>query len=659
MTYRAEIDGLRAIAVAAVILFHAGFTVAQGGFLGVDVFFVISGYLITSLIVAEHARGTFSFRSFYLRRIRRLLPALAATVLACVPFAMLWMGPVQLESFGTTLLAVALSVSNLIFATQTDYFAADAALDPLLHTWSLAVEEQFYLIFPVALLFLLARKRWTVAVLAGLAVFGWLATEYVLRTGADVTSVFFLPQYRLWEMLIGAITALLAHRRTHIGMTWLGLAMVLVPLLVATDDGATRASWTLSATLGTALILHAARSGTGVARILSLRPLVGLGLISYSAYLVHQPLLAFAEIRGGQASSSLTIWILIAASVVLGALSWRYIEQPFRTGKIFGPRRAWGAFGAFVIVVIGFGAWFEVSDGVPQRLPPQALAVAAYATDRSNIGACDVRGRAVHPIADCADTLQNGRARVLFIGDSHSVEPALHVQAALTDMGVSSYFTARRACIPVGGIVRGDRRNDPDCTTYLGDLLPAARDMGVETIVVTARWPAYAAGGGFDDGAGHVEREPSFGEVVERKQNPRSMDDDARRAEVAQRMADGIADLTAEFNVVLVYPVPEVGRDVPVSMSECYWAGQTECGIRTSRAVHGPRTADVVAAFDAIDSSRLWRVYPIELFCDAEFCDTSRDGVPLYSDDNHLAKSTGGRLLLEPILSAVLETLQP
>jgi peptidoglycan/LPS O-acetylase OafA/YrhL len=331
--YRAEIDGLRAIAVLPVIFFHGGVSGFTGGFVGVDIFFVISGYLITTIILNDLENGKFSLAKFYERRARRILPALSVVVLCCIPFAWIWMLPQELEAFGKSLVASALFSSNVLFWIESGYFDAAAELKPLLHTWSLGIEEQFYLLFPVV--FALVWRWRKSAVLAALILFAFaslLVAEWGSRNAPSAN--FFLLPSRVWELLVGAIVAVRFNRTNKqsevLGL--LGMGMIILAVLFFDSSVRMPSLWSLLPVTGAALVLGFAHSGTVVARLLSLKVLVGVGLVSYSAYLWHQPLLAFTRIRNeAHPSEAVLIWLFIA-TFVLAWLTWRFIEQPFRGG---------------------------------------------------------------------------------------------------------------------------------------------------------------------------------------------------------------------------------------------------------------------------------------------------------------------------------------
>lgn len=372
MHYRPEIDGLRALAVVPVLLFHAGLGGLDGGFAGVDVFFVISGFLITSIIHREIREGSFSIVSFYERRARRLAPALLLVCAVCIPFAVMWMLPQELNNFGKSLYAVNLFASNFLFWDQTGYFAPSTELMPLLHTWSLAVEEQFYVVFP---LLLLALRRFSTAtvlkVVVASVVLSFAAAQVLAFV--DPAANFYLLPSRFWELGVGALLALGAVDRLPLAkggrdvLAGLGFLAIIGSYILVEQSPAYPGWATVPVVVGTALVLAFARGDTLVGRLLSMRPLVAIGLISYSLYLWHQPVFAFARLRAIDAIPPAGYVALIALCVVLAVLSWRFVEQPFRQrarvgrGAVFGSTLAAGA----VALVIGFG--LDGSDGLASR----------------------------------------------------------------------------------------------------------------------------------------------------------------------------------------------------------------------------------------------------------------------------------------------------
>ena len=312
MDYRKEVDGLRAVAVLPVVFFHAGFPIFGGGYVGVDVFFVISGFLITSIIATELQAGKFSLLSFYDRRARRILPALVVMVLVCLPFAWLWMLPSELKEFSESMAAVFTFSSNILFWRTSGYFDTEAELKPLLHTWSLAVEEQYYLFFPL-LLGLLWKfgQRLTLLVLGVLAIFSLCLGQW--GSTNDPSAAFYLLPTRGWELLIGAGAALLvvqgrvpkAGPKVHEWGSALGLALIAGSVFLYGRDTPFPGIYALAPTVGAVMIILLATPQCLVGRLLGSRIAVGIGLVSYSTYLWHQPLLAFARHQGHDEPGSL------------------------------------------------------------------------------------------------------------------------------------------------------------------------------------------------------------------------------------------------------------------------------------------------------------------------------------------------------------------
>lgn len=333
MKYRPEIDGLRSVAVVPVILFHAGLPGFDGGFVGVDVFFVISGYLITTIIIKDISQGTFSLLDFYARRARRILPALIAVTLSSIPFAFLLMTGSELRVFFQSLVAVAVFTANIFFFLKADYFAPDAELNPMLHTWSLAVEEQFYIFFPLLLLLLASKtSRYISFTLVTLAILSLVA--YMIGERMAPMATFYLLPTRMWELLAGAICALhlmktQEQRATRLDI--LGLGLIGLAVFWGGEGALLDGFGPQLAVLGAVFVILYAGPGTQGTRVLSLAPMVAIGLVSYSAYLWHQPVLVFARLSSVDLTiSHFETLALVALTFLLAALSWRFIEQPFR-----------------------------------------------------------------------------------------------------------------------------------------------------------------------------------------------------------------------------------------------------------------------------------------------------------------------------------------
>ncbi len=362
MEYRREIDGLRAIAVITVIFFHAGFDAFGGGFVGVDIFFVISGYLITTIILDELARDKFSIVNFYERRARRILPALFFVMLVCIPIACFFLMPRDLKDFSKSFMAVSVFASNILFWRESTYFDTAADLKLLLHTWSLAVEWQYYFLFPLFLLLLWRfDKRWIVGTLALILFASFTLAQWAAY--AKPIAAFYLLPTRGWELLIGALAAFFPSgtNRTEFGKPineaggWLGGALIMYAVFTFNKQTPVPGAYALVPVFGTLLVVLCATQKTTIGRFLGNKFFVGFGLISYSAYLWHQPLFAFARHIGIEDNHLYINGILAAMSFCLAYLSWRFIELPFRDRMKFRPSVIFGFSISFVVVFCSLG----------------------------------------------------------------------------------------------------------------------------------------------------------------------------------------------------------------------------------------------------------------------------------------------------------------
>lgn len=430
MQYRKEIDGLRAVAVVPVVFFHAGYELFAGGYVGVDVFFVISGYLITSIIVKEMEQGAFTILSFYERRARRILPALFFVMLCCLPFAWLLMAPHQFKDFSQSLVATTLFSSNIFFFLETDYFNELSERAPLLHTWSLAVEEQFYIFFPplIMVTWKFGIKRifgmLVVMLLLSLAFSQWFSTQ-------NPPANFYLLPSRIWELALGSLLALyplsfsggrkLTRAQTEVGGL-LGFFMIGYSIFAYDANTPFPSVWALVPAVGTALIIACTNPETLVGKLLSLRILVGIGLISYSLYLWHQPLFAFARISTLGEVPDFTFFVLAIASFAMAYFSYRFVEFPFRARRRFTLRQI------FQYAAVGFcffpalGLWGHLNDGfLEYRLSRLDPGIREFVIDReSELAERRAVWRDVLATSEAPFDLADSRRRLLILGDSKS-----------------------------------------------------------------------------------------------------------------------------------------------------------------------------------------------------------------------------------------------
>lgn len=508
MQYRSEVDGLRAFAVLPVVLFHARLPGLPGGFIGVDVFFVISGFLITTLLADDLAADRYSLIRFYERRARRILPALFVVMAASISLAFALMLPPQLEDFFASVGAVVLFLSNLFFISQVGYFSPDAELQPLLHTWSLAVEEQFYLLFPPLLALMWRRGlRFVAAVLIAVALLSlalaiWGASENPSRN-------FYFTGSRAWELMVGALAALFARSRVGAGndvLAFLGLGLVIGAFVLWPPALPAPGIWMLLPVAGTAMVLVYAQAGTLAARFLSWRGFVALGLVSYSAYLWHQPLFAFARLANVGEPSPMVMATLIILTFLLAAVTWAFVEQPFRRrpfpvwperAKLFGRAALVGG------VILAIGILGKTTDGFRSAWIaawPERAAILAH-VDRARTdaaaqddGQCRFNIEAVDEalaarILDCERRYGSG---IAVLGDSHAID-LFNIVVARNDRPFVVGFT-KPSCRPA--------TTDRDCP-YLSFEAFITRHPTVFQVVLFEMSGAYLLAG--DDGLPGVQ----------------------------------------------------------------------------------------------------------------------------------------------------------
>jgi peptidoglycan/LPS O-acetylase OafA/YrhL len=500
--YRKEIDGLRACAIIPVILFHSGMQTMSGGFIGVDVFFVISGYLITTLIASERQLGTFSVLTFYERRARRILPALFLVMFFSIPFAWLWLLPADRKMFSASIGAITLFSSNIVFWQEADYFGTAAELKPLLHTWSLAVEEQYYVLFPALLAFVWRLgRRWVVILLALLMIASYMAAFWASRTHPTLS--FFLLPTRAWEILTGALVAFFlatngeSMRKKRIGEipSLLGICSIAGSALLLDRYFPYPSQYTVIPVLGTVLVIVFATPETLVGRLLGSPPVVGIGLISYSAYLWHQPLFAFARNYSVDEPSGSLMAVLAIAALFLGYLSWKFIETPFRVRGQRGFTRkqvfALGLGCSAIFLVVGFAGY--VTNGFETNSERTLASYAKYPhKNYDKDGVCLLAYYQTYKDFSTQCAPPNSVGGTLIWGDSY---------AAALSFGLRKYFPkliqyTANGCPPIKDL---EIKSRPDCKAINDYALLQIEMTQPHIAFLDANWTLYQDGGRIED----------------------------------------------------------------------------------------------------------------------------------------------------------------
>jgi peptidoglycan/LPS O-acetylase OafA/YrhL len=656
LTYRPDIDGLRAVAVVPVVLYHFRVPGFGGGYVGVDVFFVISGFLITSLIFGELRAGKFSILRFYERRVRRIFPALFTVMAASLAAGVALFFPRDLLRLAESVAATALFVSNFDFWLQSGYFDVGADLKPLLHTWSLAVEEQFYVVFPALLYIMHTRKRASLLLLvSALAIssFGlsvWAVSRYP-------SAAFYLAPYRTWELMLGAILALGEFPIPK--SRWMDDALSAAGLLAigwAVFGFTSRTPFpginALFPCLGAAALIFAGRREAGITqRALSSRPFVFVGLVSYSFYLWHWPIHVFANYALGSSHGIALTLALIALSFGLAVLSWRYVELPFRRPQQIS-RQTIFRFGAIATAtsLAVTGLLFAV-HGLPQRFTPDTRRIFAEADDIEprrhecfNRSASDVQSGNICAIGDP----RAAKATFILWGDSHGDALLPAVDAAAARAGRKGLFVAHGRCPPLLQLSLSDEPTSR-CAELNDAVLKLAQRNEIRTLILVARWAYYDQGTGYGPDATEERRLIDL--------DPPPVPDGSQHAEFARLLERTVRTLrSAGYRVIIVAPVPEPGIDVPEAL-----ARDASFGLHDSQAlpIAAYRTR---AGFVLRDLASVHRDYgiaivdPAQVLCSSRQCAVMRDGKPLYVDHHHL--SVFGALQISRLFAGTFETPQ-
>jgi peptidoglycan/LPS O-acetylase OafA/YrhL len=619
--YRSDIDGLRGIAVLAVVGFHGFPTQVRGGFVGVDIFFVISGYLISSILIESLERNEFSFMQFYARRVRRIFPALVVVLIACICCGWLVLFPDEYQQLGKHIAAGAGFVGNLVSLHEAGYFDTNASLKPLLHLWSLGVEEQFYIVWPVLLLLSWQWRRGPIIVASAILVSSFLSN--LLLTTTDQPAAFFLPVSRFWELMLGCIVAIappeltsviaraaifdrikrlyLRHRDpTNEAVASLGLVLIGAAMVLINGNSSFPGTWALLPTLGCALLIAVGKMTFIGRRLLGNRALVHVGLISYPLYLWHWPILSFARILDYEEPSRFVRTICIIAAFILAELTYKFIEKPIRFGAPTGTKSI--ATCVVLGVVGGLGLVILACAGVPARYPADVQkwvrdfrgeAVVANSVSRCFIDP----GKSVEVFTDeCDGDGKAGTPRIVLWGDSHAAHlvPGLREIVKARGTYKLAQYTAS-GCPPILGFVTV---RIPNCTFINKFVIEKITELKPDTVILAGRWDLY-------DGSGGVGR----------------VDSDAIRRTVDKLKAVGVKRIVAigQFPIWKVAPPKILARSFRMAPFGWHSAGAT-MSERNSAFLHPSMFARSDELNQAFKAAGAIFVDPLSTFCDHEGC---------------------------------------
>jgi peptidoglycan/LPS O-acetylase OafA/YrhL len=649
--FRTDINGLRALAVGLVVLYHFGLLGASGGFIGVDVFFVISGYLMTQIIATDLGHNRFSLLKFYAARAKRIIPALAVLVAFLLGLGWFIMPPSDYKSFGWQALSAATFVSNIVLSHGGDYFDTSAREKWLLHTWSLSVEWQFYMLYPLLLMFL---RKWRM---------GWYFNEGVMAaflfslavslcvTPWQPTAAFYLLVTRAWELLAGALVFLSKDRPPRIPYAAeLGLLAILASGFLFSAGLDFPGGWAALPVLGAALVIAARERN----RVLDNAVAQFFGTISYSLYLWHWPVMVAARIF--DVSHTLAHELqLVAIAIFLATLSYMFVESPFRKLKKTEPLPFLGASIALslLIALLSFGVY--KSAGVPSRVSPDVLAAVPEAVTPPLHGDCafDYKARRseeprLAALPNCILGANVPPTAALW-GDSHVNPIAVPLGQALIAAQRSAALYSYAGCPPVLDAIFASKWKKSTCRNINRKTFDSImNDKRIRDVFLVARWPLYTQGYN-EKGAPHPY-------VVFDKHTPATAANlDARSRAYADKMAETICKLTAAGKKAHVMAaVAEMPRNVPDALARSRMLTGHDIDISVSMDEYEARNADVLQAIArSVHSCHADALDPWPYLCNARACPGISKGKPLYSDSNHL--SAYGARLLKPLFVKALQ----
>jgi len=650
--YRPDIDGLRAVAVVAVILFHAKVPGFTGGFVGVDIFFVISGFLITSIIVRQLQAGTFSLTQFWERRIRRIIPVLFVVLLATA-IAGYWLilYPLDYLDFGQSLVAQAVFLSNIFFLRKSDYFAGPAEASPLLHTWSLAIEEQFYVLFPILLIVLWKLGRRVVLyVMAALFVASLAWGQWLLIHGEAAFSIPFLPPLwasadnatasfyllptRAFELLIGVILALLAiklfNRSLANCLAGVGVALLLGSIFFFSGATVFPGAAALVPTVGTTLLILAHTGGSTIIRgALSAPPVVWVGLLSYSLYLWHWPALVLGRYYFQTETLDAVQTVgLLGLTLSLSIVTYTFVETPLRGFRRDASRGAVVMAGLGALAVLGgVGYYIMTNNGLPERTPHAPAQLALGATDFGPYwNPCFVHSFEL-TFDPCRFGPEQGNVQHIVLGDSHggAALPGLSLAADATDTPVDTYISA--GCSPLHPVTFRDP--EARCATIYDLALDRIIQDDITDVLLVSRWTNYT----------DIAKDPEQAK-------------DMFVANVAETL-DIFAQTGVQVSVMLQVP-----HHTYYEPREAFYAAvnaKTLPAFRLPRIDHAAMQKFVNDVWHAEEAAgRVTLFNPTDLLCSRHYCDFIRDDAVLYMDSNHL--NATGATYLEPVFTDWLKS---
>lgn len=637
MEYRKDIDGLRAVAVLPALFFHAGFSGFAGGYVGIEIFFVVSGYLITNIILSEQSKQRFSLADFYERRARRILPALSVVLLVTSIFAFLLMPAYLLKWYSQSLVYVSTFASNIYFFYTTGYFSPAAGEKPLLHMWSLAVEEQYYFIYPIFILLFTKYAKKYLSISVFLVALASLIFAHTLALLGEDQANYYHTFSRTWELLFGAVIAFWSIDKKYAYPRYLreimcALGFLMIAYAVVFFDQYTLypSLLTLVPVLGTCFIIVFGHSTIGVSRALSFRPVVLIGLMSYSIYLWHHPIYAFLRLKTVGDPSFESFVIAVFLSIFLGYLTWRFVETPFRNKKKFSRKQIFSYAFLSITFFCSIGLAGHYTKGFKDRYSYQDYdETITYSSKRSK---CHTRGaHYLSPKDACEYFGENIEWAVM--GDSHSVEIAYQLAEKLKEKNIGIKHLSHSDCPPS---LYFEVRN-PGCTAWFLEALNyLENNKTIKYVFLTYRHSKFLFGE-------HPYTYPDLPNVDPNTYFKRSSQ--VESAEQARELywksfKDTIARLQKSGKIVYVlYPIPEIPvefRKAVMPFSIFSTGTMIDLEKSTELSYYYKRQDYILNKLNSLHyDEQLIAVNPLSIFCGVEYCSAIKDEKALYIDDDH------------------------
>jgi peptidoglycan/LPS O-acetylase OafA/YrhL len=678
INYRPEIDGLRAVAVLSIILYHCnlsifGMSLFEGGFVGVDIFFTISGYLITSIILKEiYATGSFSFKHFYERRIRRIIPAFLFVIICSLPFAYILLLDSSLQDFSRSIIASIFFLSNFYFwGTNNIYGQESSLLKPFLHTWSLSIEEQFYILFPIIVLIIFTYfKKYFFKIIFSIFIISIIFATWSANTDMNFklqiyksfninffsNSNFYLLPSRLFELLLGSLLSymkinnvgtksLKSYKILYVTFPGIGFFLIIYSIFFYNDKMFLPSFYSLIPLTGTCLIIWYSKKDEFFTKILSSKIFIFFGLISYSLYLFHYPIFAFARIIYAFDHSIFIKILLIITTIIISIFSYYFIEKPFRNKKIISLEKLITMVLIMSVLIISFNLYILKENGIKSRLPN------ALQERLSNN-------------EEVLFSKKDGQKNVVLIGDSHAGDLEFYLNEQLKKNNLNLHRFDTPFFIKKFNLVnRNTKKIDIKFINQNNNIDEFFKKESDLIIIFHQRWSIRILETYFDNREGFAESKDTISHDYYEPTNILTTSQQEREKYISNALLSEIQDILAKgHKLILVYPVPELGFN-PLRLiyakyiyNKFFYKSQKNIETLTiNYEVYKERNKKIFTILDSIQHSNIYRIYPDSYFCNKQIknrCVANNKKSIFYYDDDHLSLE-GSKFIINDIVKII------